>query len=198
MGTDASAKARKNGMPHSGSDRIENLLFPLDFAYRQAGLHPPEIEAIPSAEIPQPYHDLLVHNRDMTGTLERRHNGAVIVRALSNFHEEGQFYRRVLLVEEASGRPVEMGAIRIKLECLPEKHRARILENHVPLGRVLLDAGIEGTTRPLAFLQVKPNPEMMGVFWMKDDGLLYGRRTVIEIGASDIADIVEILPPERS
>lgn len=182
----------------AGSNRHDNLLFPLDFAYRQAGLPAPEFEAIAEQEIPRPYHDLLVHNHDMTRTLERHHNGPVIVRALSNFHEQGQFYRRVLLVKEESGRPVEMGAIRIKLDSLPEEHGARILENHTPLGRVLLDAGLVETTRPIAFLRLTPNPEMMGVFWMKESIPLYGRRTLIGIGDVDVADIVEILPPERS
>ena len=187
-------------MPDDAShlDQHDNLLFPLDFAYQQAGLTAPEVEAIDAEEIPQPYKDLLVHNNDMTRTLERHHNGPIIVRALSNFQEAGQFYRRVLLAKEESGQPVEMGAIRIRLNSLPKEHRARILENHTPLGRVLLDAGIVETTRPIAYLRLKPNPEMMGVFWMKEPKPLYGRRTLIGIGDADVADIVEILPAERS
>jgi len=45
-----------------------------------------------------------------------------------------------------------------------------------------------------AFLRVTPNPEMMGVFWMREPRVLYGRRTEIVRHGTGIGDIVEVLP----
>ena len=49
-------------------------------------------------------------------------------------------------------------------------------------------------SRPRAFLAIKPNPEMMGVFWMREPRTLYGRRTEMIHDGVKIVDIVEVLP----
>jgi hypothetical protein len=49
-------------------------------------------------------------------------------------------------------------------------------------------------SRPVAFLAIKPNPEMMGVFWMREARTLFGRRTEMIHDGAKIGDIVEVLP----
>ena len=61
----------------------------------------------------------------MTLTLEAHFGGRVTLRALSTFRKGSSYYRRVLLVQEYSGRPVEMGAIRIDLDGLQRRGSAR-------------------------------------------------------------------------
>jgi hypothetical protein len=100
----------------------------------------------------------------------------------------------VLLAQEYSGRPVEMGAIRIRLDAFVPRVRAEILRNVVPLGRILRDGGVDFTSRPTVFLAITPNPEMMGVFWMREPRTLYGRQTEVLLGGRRIGDIVEVLP----
>ncbi len=95
----------------------------------------------------------------------------------STFISGPWYYRRVLLAQEYSGRPVEMGAIRMKLAALPRKVQAEIRRNQVPLGRILRDGGVDFTSVPREFFAVEPNPEMMGVFWMREPRTLYGRQT---------------------
>ena len=145
-------------------------------------------------QIPPPYRALLVHERDMTLTLEEHFGGRVTLRALATFRDGDWYFRRVLLVQEYSARPVEMGAIRIDLAALAPRIRAAILRNRVPLGRVLRDGGVDYRSRPTRFLSVTPNPEMMGVFWMRERRTLYGRQTEMSTNGSKIGDIVEILP----
>ena len=41
---------------------------------------------------------------------------------------------------------------------------------------------------------VVPNAEMMGVFWMREEKTLYGRRTEVMLDGRAIGDIVEVLP----
>jgi hypothetical protein len=168
--------------------------YPLDVVYAQAGIPAPRAREIAPARIPSPYRGLLVHERDMTLTLEAHVGGRVVLRALSTFHDGACYFRRVLLVHERSARPVEMGAIRIDLDAFEPRIRSAILRNRVPLGRVLRDGGVDYRSRPQAFLSVTPNSEIMGVFWMREPSTLYGRRTEMSVNGRKVGDIVEVLP----
>ena len=171
-----------------------SILFPLDFVYARSGVELPHVEAIEPEDIPPPYRSLLVHTADMTLTLERHFGGRVALRPLATFFRGPWYFRRVLLAQEYTGRPVEMGAIRIKVPAFPARIQKQILKNDVPLGRLLRDGGVDYESRPTVFLSVTPNPEMMGVFWMREPRTLYGRRTEIIRNRAKIGDIVEILP----
>jgi chorismate-pyruvate lyase len=166
---------------------------PLDVIYTHAGIPAPRVTTLMPDRIPKPYRSLLVHERDMTLTLEARH-GRVALRTLSSFRVGHFYFRKVLLVEESSGRPVEMGVIQIDLEAFDPRVRERILRNRVPLGRLLREGGVDFLSRPKAFLAVKPNPELLGVFWMPKPRTLYGRQTELTLKGRKVGDIVEILP----
>ena len=181
---------------HKRAARITSngILFPLDFVYARSGVELPQVKAIDPDEIPLPYRSLLVHRTDMTLTLERHFGGRVALRPLATFLHGPWYFRRVLLAQEYTGRPVEMGAIRIKVPAFPARIQKQILKNDVPLGRLLRDGGVEYESRPTVFLSVTPNPEMMGVFWMREPKTLYGRRTEMLHKGVRIGDIVEVLP----
>lgn len=170
------------------------LLYPLDIVLKRAGVEAPRVKAITPSEIPFPYRSLLVHDDDMTLTLERHFGDRVILRPLSTFSSGRSYFRRVLLVQEYSGHPVEMGAIRIRLDVFGQRLQAKILKNQVPLGRILRDSRFSYTNRVRAFLAVTPSSEMMGVFWMRQARVLYGRKNEIHREGVKIADIVEVLP----
>jgi hypothetical protein len=173
------------------------VLHPLDFAYTLAGVAPPQVKQVSPEDIPLPYRALLVHERSMTLTLEQHFGGRVVLRPLAVFASRAWCLRRVLLVQEYSGRPVEMGAIRMKLDAFRLRIRGAILRNEVPLGRILSDEGVDHQSRPRAFVAVTPNPEMMGLFWMREPRTLYGRRTEVFLRGTKIGDIVEVLPLVR-
>ena len=174
--------------------RRSGLLYPLDLVYQRAGIAVPHVEVAQPDDIPLPYRSLLVHDSDMTLTLERHFGGRVMLRPLSTFTLRGSYFRRVLLVQEYAGQPVEMGAIRMELDAFGDKIRQQIVRNEIPLGRILRDGRFAYKSRVKAFLQVTPNPEMMGVFWMREPRTLYGRRTEIIRHGAKIGDIVEVLP----
>jgi chorismate-pyruvate lyase len=171
------------------------ILYPLDVFYERGGIVPPRAHAISPDAIPLPCRELLVHSTGMTSTLERHLGGRVALRVLSTFVRRRWYFRRVLLVEESSGRPVEMGAIRVKLDLFPPHVRALILRNEVPLGRILRDGGVEFQSHAKVFMAVTPNSDMMGVFWMPSPQTLYGRQTEMSCNGTPVCDIVEVLPP---
>ena len=171
------------------------ILYPLDVMYAQTGIDGPAAKRTTPDRIPPPYSTLLVHEKEMTATLEQYFGGRVAVRALSTSTKGRSYFRRVLLVMEQSGRPVAMGAVRIQLDVFSVRTRARILRRQEPLGRILRDAGINYGSHPTAFLEITPNSDMLGVFWMPERRTLYGRQTQVTLGDDKIGDIVEILPP---
>ncbi len=171
-----------------------DTLYPLNIVYRRAGVDMPTWHAVEPDDIPSPYRSILVHDNDMTSTLERHYGGRVVLRALSTFTTGGWHFRRVLLVQEYTGRPVEMGAIRIKLDAFSSRLQQQILRNETPLGRLLVDNRFPYASHVKDYLALTPNPEMMGVFWMREPRTLYGRRTEIVHRRRKIGDIVEILP----
>ena len=130
----------------------------------------------------------------MTLTLERHLDGRVVLRPLATFRTGDWYFRHVLLVHESSGRPVEMGAIRIKLRAFRPRIQEQILAKCIPLGRILREGRLAYKPRPKSFLSITPNVDMMGVFWMREPQTLYGRRTEIFQRGTKIADIVEVLP----
>ena len=89
---------------------------------------------------------------------------------------------------------MEMGAIRMKLDAFGMTVRRKIMQNKIPLGRILRDGHFNYVSRIKTFLVVKPNPEMMGVFWMREPRPLYGRQTELIRQGRKIGDIVEVLP----
>jgi chorismate-pyruvate lyase len=163
--------------------------------YARSGVALPRAEVIEAGSIPQPYRSLLVHTSDMTLTLERHFGGRVALRPLVIFSKGVWYFRRVLLAQEETGRPVEMGAIRIKVGAFSDRIRRQILKGDVPLGRVLREGGVRFESRPKSFLAITPNAEMMGVFWMREPRRLYGRRTEMTHDGAKIGDIVEVLSP---
>lgn len=176
------------------AQKKRDILYPLDVAYAQAAIPQPKVREISPRDIPSPYRSLLVHENDLTLTLERHFGGPVRLRTLSTVLEGGWYLRRVLLVQAYSGRPVAMGAIRLRLAAFKPRLRTLILKNEMPFGRLMRDAGIEFKSQPRIFLEIEPNPEMMGVFWMREPRMLYGRQTEAYLGGSKVGDIIEVLP----
>ena len=189
----SSSVRRLHTMPKKRSS-VSGTLYPLDTVYGRAGIEMPVWKIVTPEQIPAPYHSLLVHKEDMTSRLEHHYGGRVVLRALGTFTVGGWYFRRVLLVQEYTGRPVEMGAIRIKLDAFGTKLTQQILRNEVPLGRLLRERRFSYDSHAKAFLALEPNPEMMGVFWMRESRTLYGRRTEMASGGRKVGDIVEVLP----
>lgn len=173
----------------------QSILFPLDVAFTRAGLEPPSARSIDASSIPGPYHELLTHGTDMTGTLERYHGRRVVTRPLSAAVRGRWYARHVLLSCEDTGRPVAMGAIRVRLDVFGARVQALIRQSETPLGRVLVQSNLDFLSRPRVFFELTPNAEMLGVFWMPAPVRLYGRQTELLLDGEKIGDVVEVLPP---
>ncbi|MBI3414015.1 MAG: hypothetical protein HY043_01640 [Verrucomicrobia bacterium] len=180
----------------SHTPRVLPFAYPLDEFYAQAGLTLPRIEAVSGETLPEPYRSLLVHERDMTPTLEQFHGAHIHIRALRR-EERGDFYfREVVLVLDRDEKPVEFGAIKISLPLFPPAARRLILEEREPLGSILKTCGVAHTSRPKAFLRVESDAFINSALQLTGQHTLFGRRnTLADASGRPLAEIVEILPP---
>jgi len=172
------------------------LLQPLREIYGGEGFSLPRLEILDGADIPEPYRGLLVHDRDMTRTLEAHHGDSIRLRTAASSLKEGVYRRRVALELERSGRPVEFGATRVHLERFPEPWRGLILAGERPLGGILNAWGIAYRSRPSAFFRTEGDERIRAALGLRVPVPLYGRRNTLSApDGHPLADILEILPP---
>jgi chorismate-pyruvate lyase len=178
---------------------VSPLIYPLDEFCARDGRPLPAITSIPGTRVPEPYRSLLVHDQDMTPTLEKFFQRTLHLELLSR-EQRGDFYfREVVLRLDGTEQPVEFGAIKINLAVFPNAARREILEERLPLGHILAEHRIAHASRPKAFLRVKPDDFINRALRLNGARNLFGRRnTLLDRAQHPIAEIVEILPPVHS
>jgi hypothetical protein len=186
-------------MPESVAQRSVEpvaIAHPLDEFYARSGLELPPIKRVPAGEMPEPYRSLLVHESDMTSTLESFHRERVHLQLISRDRRNGDYFREVVLQLDGTDQPVEFGAIKINLDLFPVTAQKRILEERYPLGRILKDCQMTYRSRPQGFLRVASDSLINRLLRLTETQLLYGRRnTLLDGNGAPLAEIVEILPP---
>ena len=173
-----------------------SLLHPLDLLCRAAGRPVPWHEEVRPESIPQPFRALLVHNRDMTSTLEHHHGGPVHLRVLNLSREGDTLHREVLLCRDRDGVPVEFGATLARLGQFEEPWLGEILASKRPLGGILNASRKPYASRPSAYLRVRADAFLRSGLGLTGEPWLYGRRNMLTtMNGDEIASILEILPP---
>ena len=175
---------------------LEDAARPLLEFYQRAGEAAPDLLLIDSSEMPEPYRRLLVHDDDMTPTLEEFHGDRIHLRLLSREESEASYKREVVLEAGEDNKPVEFGAIAIHLEQFPEQARALVLGESVPLGTILNEHAIRHESCPQAYFKVQSDPLITEAFGLDASTELYGRCNIHRnLNGNHLAEIVEILPP---
>ena len=175
-----------------------SVTHPLDEFYARSGLNLPPLEEIDGEAIPEPYKTLLVHQHDMTPTLEHFHGRSVHLRVLGRQTRGNDYFREVVLQLEGSEQPVEFGAIKIHLALFASEAREQILQEQWPLGHILKDYAIPHASRPSAFLRIASDRLINKVLGLRGAQVLYGRRnTLFDSSERPLAEIIEIIPPVK-
>ncbi len=187
-------------MPSSTANKLTSsaaqpIVYPLDDFYAQAGRPLPRIEPVEGKDVPEPYQTLLVHQNDMTPTLEQFHGSKIHLEVIRS-QQRGDFYFREVILLTEEGKPVEFGAIKINLSLFPSAACAQILGELIPLGTLLAEYKVTHTSRPKAFLRIESDDFINTAFKLTGQRWLYGRRnTLWNPQQLPLAEIVEILPP---
>lgn len=173
-----------------------NLFYPLNEFYDEARLPLPPVTRVEPIEIPEPCRGILVHDLDMTPTLEDTYGGAIGLQVLRHSLRENVFSRQIVLTLRDGGAAILFGAIKIYLDHFPDKARSLILEMKQPLGTILATQGITHSSRAEGYFQVSADAVINKALHLTGSNLLYGRQNVLT-GPSQriLAQVLEILPP---
>jgi chorismate-pyruvate lyase len=169
---------------------------PLDYFYARAGLVLPEFQVLTGAEVPQPFQRLLVHEHDMTPTLEEFYGDEIQLRVLGRRRRGREYWREVVLLLRGSGQAVEFGANRVILDRFPEAARRAILEEGAPLGHIMRDHRVAHTCQPNAFLRMQTDSLMGSTLQLRGSAEVYGRHNrLYGMDGLMLSEVVEILRP---
>ncbi len=175
------------------------LLHPLGEVYSAEGVVLPHARQVHPRDIPRPQRDLLVHQRDMTPTLEAHYRQDMRLRLLARQLLGDVLVREVVLVGRETGAPAEFGAIRIHLRHLAGEARELVLACEVPLGRILQDHDVPHSSRPKLYFAIRSDETICQAFGIDGPHTLYGRQNVLLTPEEQVlAEVLEILPPAES
>jgi hypothetical protein len=161
----------------------------------RADIPPPEHLLIAPADVPEPYHRLLVHPHHMTVTVEEFYDSPVNVRVLERRHAGDTYARKILLELQSDGRVVQFGVVRIRLNYCGAAVRAAILEEKTPLGRILIEHDVLRRIEPTAFFRVTPGPQLTRWFNLPEPRDTFGRLGIIHCDEQPAIEVLEILAP---
>ncbi len=180
----------------SVSAALAGAVFPLNEFYRRSGTELPRFELMAGEDLPEPWRALLVHERDMTPTLEAHHGGEIHIEVLGRERRDDDYFREVILRLDRDDGPVEFGANRIALGLLPPLVRRLVLQEQLPLGHILKAHEVVHSGKPSAFFRVEADALMGRALGVNPGQALYGRRnTLRDTQGRPISEVVEILPP---
>jgi len=160
----------------------------------------PPLEPLSGDAVPQPYRQLLVHERDMTPTLEAYHDCTLSLRVIRKAEIDGCLVREVLLISDRADQPVAFGVIRIFLDTFDERTRQLILDCRKPLGSILASQAIDHFSRPVLFFSLQPDDTVRSTFDLSRDAAsrLYGRyNELFHEPDRRLAQVLEIMAPTQ-
>lgn len=189
-------------MPLERRDDIDeltqSLLWPLNLFCAHYGRDVPEITPLFEQHMPEPYKELLVHNRNMTSTLEAYHGGTIYIERLNVFSDDEETTREVILRRDGDGKPLEYGAARMFRHTLTPEALFLIDDGRLPLGTILRVCDCEHTVQPSGFFKIRSTAFFANAFDAAAVSHFYGRRNaLVGLDGSLIAEVCEILPPEK-
>ena len=176
--------------------KISHLLDPLGKFYEPPGLALPRVRSLEGSDVPQPYRQLLVHESDMTSTLEEFFDQSIRLDPLQVREVDDVLYRQVLLRTIDDDLPVEFGAIRIQLHMFDECMQELIREGVIPLGGIMNQHRIEYASKPTDWFSIQPDAIIMKALQLELPQTLFGRHNILtNASGRQYAEVVEILPP---
>ncbi len=178
--------------PHSSAPSV---LHPLDDFYQHQNQSPPAFRILDGDAMPEPYRHLLVHDRDMTSTLESFHGKPIHLQVLHRQITGDILHRQVVLRLDESNLAVEFGSIRVHLSRFNEPWRSQVVDSYRPLGGILNRSGLGYSSRPSGFFAIDSDPFLAAALNMPVGIELFGRQNTLRtLAGKVIAEIVEILP----
>ncbi|MDA0253740.1 MAG: hypothetical protein O3A18_02540 [Planctomycetota bacterium] len=170
--------------------------------------HPSEagfgaVAAVAAADLPAAARALLDHHNHMTVAMERFHGGPVGLEVLHRREDAaGRYAREILLTRPdprgGGSRSVQYGIVRIDLSRLAPAESEAVRSESIPLGRILLSAGLMTDVHHVALLRIAPGPQLGQYFAAASPAApeTFGRVAEIGLDGVPAIELLEILAPD--
>jgi chorismate-pyruvate lyase len=182
--------------PHTSADSVDRGLRLVRIFHPDPGEFG-RLVAVGATDVPPEPRGLLDHNAHMTVAMERRHGGPVGLRVVGERSADacgaaGNWYAREILLVGPHGSVVQHGIVRIDLDAVGPAVAAAIRAGRIPLGRILLAAGLLLEVQRVALLAVDPGPHLRALLGGAT-GSVYGRVAEIVVNGRPAVELLEIV-----
>jgi chorismate-pyruvate lyase len=153
-------------------------------------------EQVENQTIASVYRNLLDHTNHMTVTVESHHGDAVDVQVLRSDVSGVHYRREILLRTRKTNVVVQYGIVRLNTRFLADKPRNEILEQRIPLGRVLIENNVLRKIELFDLLRVECGPILAEFFGVPVGTVTYGRTALIHCDDEPAIELLEVVRPE--
>ena len=181
--------------PHAGAPAL-SVLRPLLQLFDEEHLLP-QFHAVAPADMPAPYHALLVHAHHMTVTLDAHFGERVAVRVVQTRQTDTTYTRRSLLLLPSSGRIVQHCTVHIALDQCSDAVAREVVAGTTPLGYILIRHNVMRRIEPRVYLKIDGANPIMQAFEHDGTPDAYGRVATIHCDGKPAIELLEIVAPER-
>lgn len=154
---------------------------------------PRPFEVVEADKVPAPFHDLLVHHRHMTTTLEDFHKRAVELRVLQHKQDGDLYGRKILLTLSGADRVVEFGIVLLNLALVSDAVRAEITERAAPLGDILIRRNVLRRIEPRWYFRFTGDCPILQHFEPEKTSVVYGRVGTIYCNHEPAIELLEVV-----
>lgn len=133
----------------------------------------------------------------MTVAMERHHRGPVSLRVVqvADGTADGRGYAREIILARGDGMVVQYGIVRIDLSVIDAATAAAIRAAEVPLGRLLIEAGLLREVHDVSLLEVVPGTGLRRLFGGDGATRTFGRVAEISLSGRPAIELLEIAAP---
>ena len=148
---------------------------------------------VPAAQIPEPFHWLLVHRNHMTKVLEAQYGRPMELDVLEH-HVDDEFYtRKIILRPQNTDQVVEVGIVRLNFRFMSREVREEILARHTPLGAILIRHKVLRKVQPRWFLKFPAQAPLLQAAGVAFDHTSYGRIGTIYCNHEPAIEVLEVV-----
>ena len=144
---------------------------------------------------PEPYKQMLVHDKHMTVTMEAHYDSPLEVSIIDRKLADDVYSRKILLLKSGTDKVVQFGIVRFDFHYVTPEVRDEIVKGDIPLGRILINHNVLRQIDLGAILRITAGPALADYLQMTSGEITYGRLATIFCNHRPAVDLLEIPAP---
>jgi hypothetical protein len=145
------------------------------------------------ADVPEPFHWLLVHRNHMTKVLEAQYGRPMELDVVKHHLEDDLYTRKIILRPQGTDVIVEVGIVRLNFRFMSREVRDEILKRETPLGAILIRHKVLRKVQPRWFLKFPANAPLLAAAGAVFPHTTYGRIGTIYCNHEPAIEVLEIV-----